>query len=185
VTNIGVVHGRFQILHNDHLKYLLAGKSRCRHLLVGITNPDPTLTKEECANLQRSNPLSNPLSYFERYTMVKDVLVEAGLDHTDFSIVPFPVSYPELYKYYVPLNATFYLTIYDSWGRRKLDLFRSAGLKTEILWEKPLEEKGLSASQIRNLIAKGGVWEHLVPRATAVVIKKWNLAQRFTNPASP
>lgn len=39
----GVIHGRFHILHNDHLKYLLAGKlARC-HLIVGITNPDPTL----------------------------------------------------------------------------------------------------------------------------------------------
>ena len=40
---IGVIHGRFQLLHNDHLKYLLAGKKRCEHLVVGITNPDPAL----------------------------------------------------------------------------------------------------------------------------------------------
>jgi nicotinamide-nucleotide adenylyltransferase len=39
---LGVIHGRFQVLHNDHLRYILAGKELCRHLVVGITNPDPT-----------------------------------------------------------------------------------------------------------------------------------------------
>ena len=23
---LGVIHGRFQVLHNDHIKYLMAGK---------------------------------------------------------------------------------------------------------------------------------------------------------------
>jgi|GEM_PF-3973487 len=35
--DVAVIHGRFQALHNDHLKYLLAGKACCRHLTVGIT----------------------------------------------------------------------------------------------------------------------------------------------------
>ena len=42
----GIIHGRFQILHNDHVKYLLAGKQFCRHLVVGITNPDPTVDQK-------------------------------------------------------------------------------------------------------------------------------------------
>ena len=41
----GVIHGRFQVLHNDHLKYLLAGKADASTLVVGITNPDPCQTK--------------------------------------------------------------------------------------------------------------------------------------------
>ena len=43
----GVIHGRFQVLHNDHLKYLLSGKALCRHLVVGITNPEPLLARME------------------------------------------------------------------------------------------------------------------------------------------
>lgn len=179
---MGVIHGRFQVFHNDHLKYLMAGKFRCAHLIVGITNPDPTLTKEDLADPHRSGSCSNPLNYFERYTMIREVLLEVGLTYEEFSIVPFPVNFPELYKFYVPLNAIFYLTIYDSWGRRKLEQFQSAGLKTEILWQKPSEEKGLRGSEIRRLIAKGGVWNHMVPPATAVLIKKWDLAQRLNNP---
>jgi len=46
----GVIHGRFQVLHNEPLKYLLAGKALCKHLVVGITNPDPSLIKSEPAD---------------------------------------------------------------------------------------------------------------------------------------
>ena len=37
---VGVIHGRFQGLHLAHMEYLLAGKSRCRFMYIGITNPD-------------------------------------------------------------------------------------------------------------------------------------------------
>ena len=50
MIEVGVIvseHGRFQVLHNDHFKYLMAGKAQCRHLVVGITNPDPTLTRRD------------------------------------------------------------------------------------------------------------------------------------------
>ncbi|MFC1888297.1 hypothetical protein ACFL4G_00935, partial [Thermodesulfobacteriota bacterium] len=50
----GVIHGRFQVFHNDHLAYVLAGKARCRHLVVAITNPDPTLTRDDPADPDRS-----------------------------------------------------------------------------------------------------------------------------------
>lgn len=35
MVEVGVIHGRFQVFHNDHLEYVLAGKSRCRHIVVG------------------------------------------------------------------------------------------------------------------------------------------------------
>ena len=179
MTPMGVIHGRFQVFHNDHLKYVLAGKALCRHLIVGITNPDPMLTKDDPADLQRSDPASNPLTYFERYVMVREVLIEAGLIYSEFSIVPFPINLPELYRYYVPLEATFYLTIYDGWGRRKLEQFQRMGLKTEVLWNRPYEEKGLNAAFIRKNMALGKPWEHMVPRKAAVLLKEWNVPRRL------
>ena len=179
MPEIGVIHGRFQVLHNDHLKYLMAGKARCRHLVVGITNPDPTQTREDSGDLQRSSPIANPLTYFERSTMVRAVLVEAGLPLLDFSMVPFPINLPDLYRYYVPLEATFFLTIYDQWGRRKLEQFQALGLKTEILWEKPLHEKGLSASDVRKRMAAAEPWEDLVPPSTQLLMKKWGVPERL------
>ncbi len=174
-----MIHGRFQVLHNDHLKYLLAGKSRCRHLVVGITNPDPVLTKLDPADPHRSAPESNPLTYFERYTLVRLALRDSGVREADFSIVPFPINFPEMYRYYVPLDGVFYLTVYDDWGRRKLEQFKSCGLRTEVLWTKPLEQKGLSSSDIRKRIALGEPWEHLVPESVARCVKLWNLSERF------
>lgn len=42
----GMIHGRFQPFHNGHLEYALAALSRCSHLIVGITNPDPSTVIE-------------------------------------------------------------------------------------------------------------------------------------------
>jgi len=175
----GVIHGRFQVLHNDHITYILTGKKRCIHLVVGITNPDPSVTKEDAADPQRSLSINNPLTYFERYTMVKAALLEAGLTAQDFSIVPFPINVPELYEYYVPLSGTFYLTIYDEWGKRKRKQFEALGLKTEVLWVKPFQKKGLSGSNIRRKMAHGEPWERLVPLSTSCLMKKWSVPARL------
>ncbi|MFW9785970.1 MAG: adenylyltransferase/cytidyltransferase family protein, partial [Candidatus Heimdallarchaeota archaeon] len=93
---IGVIHGRFQVLHNDHIKYLMAGKNMCNYLVVGITNPDPSLTRDSEANPHRSKPFANPLTYYERFLMIQAALLEQGLSYTEFSIVPFPINVPEL-----------------------------------------------------------------------------------------
>lgn len=175
----GVIHGRFQILHNDHVKYLMAGKSCCRHLVVGITNPDPCLTKEEHTDPQRHISAANPLSYYERYTLIKAVLEEEGLIPQNYSIVPFPINFPELYCYYIPRDAVFFLTIYDEWGKQKLRYFKDLGLKTHVLWKVPIEEKGISGSNIRRFMAEGEPWEHLVPRPVSVLMKKWRIPERL------
>ena len=176
---VGVIHGRFQIFHLDHLRYVLAGKARCRRLVVGITNPDPLLTRDDAADPSRSAPRANPLTYYERYVMVRAVLVDAGIPEADFDVVPFPVNLPELYRHYLPMEAVFFLTVYDDWGRRKLELFRSLGLETEILWSRPPEEKGLAGSEIRRRILAGEPWEHMVPPETARLIRAWNLRDRL------
>jgi nicotinamide-nucleotide adenylyltransferase len=148
-------------------------------MVIGITNPDPLLTREDPTDPQRSDPASNPLTYYERYVMVSRVLIEAGVDYSEFSMVPFPINFPELYGYYVPLDATFYLTIYDEWGWRKLDQFRSAGLKTEVLWAHSATEKGLHGCDLRMRMASGEPWEDLVPRQTALLMKNWSIPERI------
>jgi nicotinamide-nucleotide adenylyltransferase len=175
----GVIHGRFQVLHNDHLAYLLAGMSLCRHLVVGITNPDPLLTKDESVDPQRSNPLANPLTYFERYLMVRAVLEETGIEASRYSVVPFPINLPELYKFYVPLDAMFFLSIYDDWGKRKREYFTSLGLATHALREVPTAQKGLSASDIRRRMARNEPWQELVPPAVARLMQQWAIPRRL------
>lgn len=179
MTETGVIHGRFQVLHNDHLKYLLAGKKCCRHLVVGITNPDPTLTRQDAADYSRSDQTANPFTYYERFCMVRAALSGAGIGLEDFSIVPFPINFPDLYQYYLPLDATFYLTIYDEWGEKKLAMFQDAGLQTEILWRRHPQHKGLTSTEVRRRIAVGEEWQHMVPPAVAKLLLQWHATVRL------
>ncbi len=177
--DVGVIHGRFQVLHNDHIKYLLAGKQLCNHLIVGITNPDPFLTRDSEANPHRSTSLANPLTYYERYVMLRVALLEQGLIYSEFSIVPFPINIPELIKYYVPIDAVFFLTIYDDWGKQKKKFLESLKLKIHVLWEVSLENKGLSSSDIREAMINDLQWEQFVPKSVRKLIKEWNIINRL------
>lgn len=176
---VGVIHGRFQVLHSDHVKYLLAGKARCSHLVVGITNPDPILSREDDADPTRSTLLANPLTYFERYTLATSVLSGEGIKNDDFSVVPFPVNLPELYRYYVPMDAVFLITICDRWGERKLDLLAGQGLNVEVMWRRTPDTKGLTGSEVRRRMVRGEPWEHLVPTCAARLLAKWQIPARL------
>ncbi|MGI9571569.1 MAG: nicotinate-nucleotide adenylyltransferase, partial [Desulfobulbia bacterium] len=41
----GMVHGRFQPFHLEHLRYFRLAWERSENVLVGITNPDPSSIK--------------------------------------------------------------------------------------------------------------------------------------------
>jgi len=178
-VKIGVVHGRLQPLHNDHMKYFLAGFERAEFMYVGITNPDPNLTSVDKADANRAKLMSNPCTYYERIEMLERSLVEAGANRDKFRIVPFPINFPDLLKHYTPEHATYFMTIYDPWGDRKQELMESVGLKVEVLWKRSEAEKGINATVIRDKIAKGEDWEHLVPPATAAVIREFGIDERI------
>ena len=176
---VGVIHGRFQVLHNDHLRYLLAGKALCRFLVVGVTNPDPSHTRPEAADPHRSRAEANPLTYYERALLVRAALAEAGVPLDRFMVTPLPVNLPELLHHYAPRNATYFLSICDDWGRRKLERFQSLGLATHVLWDVPTEEKGLTGTRVRALMAAGGDWRSLVPPAVARLLDEWDIPARL------
>lgn len=79
MVNTGAVCGRFQIFHLDHLRYVLAAKEKCRHLIVGITSPDSSVAPQEQADANRGKAEANPCTYYERMKMVESALLEAGL----------------------------------------------------------------------------------------------------------
>jgi nicotinamide mononucleotide adenylyltransferase len=178
-VDAGVIHGRFQVLHNDHLKYLMAGKALCRHLVVGITNPDPFITRDEPADPNRSGKLANPLTYYERLCLVRAAMQEAGVGLDAFSVTPFPINIPDRYKYYVPMDAVFFLTIYDDWGRRKRAYFKSLNLKTHVLWEVSPHQKGISGGDIRQQMISGEDWREKVPASAARLLIEWDIPGRL------
>ena len=115
MVELGFIHGRFQLFHNDHLNYALLAKEQCKKLIVGITSPENAALIREDVDPHRSEAASNPFTYYERYNMVKLALLEAGVKREDFEIVPYPIERPEILYNYVPLHATSFFTIYDKY----------------------------------------------------------------------
>ena len=126
---VGVIHGRFQMLHNGHMEYLLAGKARCDYLVIGISNPDSSLVKFSEANPHRSAAGANPLTFQERFQMIKGAMLEAGVGREEFDIVPFPISKPEMIRYYIPDGTTVFVTILDPWGYAKTARLKDFGCR--------------------------------------------------------
>lgn len=176
---LGFIHGRFQVLHNDHLAYLLSGKERCEHLIIGITNPDEALTKTETTNPERSSAENNPLTYEERKLMIEAALPEAGVAKSAFTVTPFPICRPDMIALSAPREAVYYLTIYDDWGREKKARLEDLGLTTEVMWERSPDQKGISGTDVRDAIRDGGDWKAMVPPAVAELVEEMDLQERF------
>ncbi len=177
---IYTVHGRFQPLHLGHLNdYFLPVKKKCDLLVVGITNPDPHLTLDDSTNLARTNAYNNPLSYYERHSIIHDALIEYGLGTNEFRIVPFPINLPQLIASYVPKDTTHYLTIFDDWGNKKLKVLGENNLKTKVLFKKPISEKKISSTMVRDAIVSGRSWRHLVPNKCAESLENLDIRPRL------
>ncbi len=164
----GCVHGRFQPFHRGHLEYALLAKERCRHLLVGITNPDPTWITREAANAHRHAVEFNPFTYFERALMIRDSLLGEGLEAREFVVTPFPIQEPELCRHYVPKGTIHFVRVYSGWEEEKVRRLKAQGFAVEVLGRG--EEKAISGKEVRRLIRAGLAWEHLVSPAAVPVI---------------
>ena len=163
MVELGFIHGRFQLFHNDHLNYALLAKAQCKKLIVGITSPENAALIREEIDPHRSEAASNPFTYYERFNMVKAALLEAGIPREDFEIVPYPIERPEILYNYVPLSATSFFTIYDDWGYEKLHRLGELGYGTYVLFDK--REKAMCSTEIRQKIFNGEDWSKMVPKA--------------------
>ena len=179
MTEIGVVNGRFQVLHLKHMEYILAAKMRCKKLFIGLTNPDSLHTRESVNDANRSAKSANPLTYYERYEMIRGAMREFNVPESEYDILPFPINCPEYILQYVPENAVYYMGICDEWDEEKYKILRSLGLKTEVLWRKTQEEKGITSSWVRSCIATDHEWAHLVPKSVYKYLTDHELDQRI------
>lgn len=176
----GVVSGRFQPLHIGHMEYILEGLNFCDHLIVGVTNPDPSLTSKHQSNPERSMPNANPYTYWERKLMIERSLTERGVSLGNFSVVPCPISYPELIKYYLPKDPLVLITKYDEWGEHKHNLFSGLGYRVLVMWKRNLSDKVTTGTYIRNsIIAKDNNWKKFVPNAVHQIINELSLQKNI------
>ncbi len=175
---LGFIHGRFQLFHNDHLRYAMLAKEQCKKLIVGITSPENAALIREEVDPHRSEAASNPFTFYERYTMIKLALLEAGISREDFEIVPFPIERPEILSNYVPLEAKAFLTVYDNWGREKVKRLSELHYDTHVLFERDESEKAMCSTEIRHKIRDGIEWSDMVPHAVYEYIVENGLTEK-------
>ena len=176
MIEVGFIHGRFQLFHNDHLNYAMLAKKQCRKLIVGITSPENVALIREEVDPHRSDAAANPFTYYERHEMIRAALLEAGLKSEEFEIVPYPIERPSILYNYIPLSATSFFTIYDRWGYEKLERLKSLGYNTVVLFDD--REKNMCSTEIREKIFEGTEWKEMVPNAVYEYIIENNLTEK-------
>lgn len=172
------VHGRFQLLHNDHLDYILKAKAQTQHLIIGITSYNiRELIKVDSAP-HRFYPKNNPLTYYERSMMVTEALIDEGVHEGEFSFTPFPIEIPQLIPDFVPTSIPCFTTIREEWNKNKIENLRKIGFDVIVLKEELTKE--IEGTKIRNLIIEGNeVWKKMVPQATINSVLRLNVRDRL------
>lgn len=174
----GSVHGRFQPLHNGHLKYILTAKERCDFLWVGITQYNIRALLESPQDPHRQEQVHNPLTFHERMEMITQALLDNGLSIHEFDIVPFPIETPDCLPDFLLTSVPVFTTINDQWNRHKIKVLEDIGYEVIVLWEDLI--KDINGIKIRELISLGDEsWKEKVPSATIQVIEKYCIANRI------
>ncbi len=188
----GIAQGRFHIIHWGHMEYLLEAKKNCEYLIIGITDCDPerayfnydkTMHDYDRNNLLEpfrsvNNPVF-PFTFYDRMKMIKDALIDEGVNPEEFDIVPFPIHKIEFLKYYIPINSTIFITIYDEWGKQKVEMFKKIGFKIKILWERDMSTRFTTGTEVRRRIINNEDWSKLVPKAVYNYIIENNLHEKL------
>lgn len=174
----GSVHGRFQPLHNGHLKYILGAKQYCDFLWVGVTQYNIHSLLDSPEDPHRRQQVHNPMTYFERVEMITNALLDSGLARNEFYTIPFPIEIPDCLPDFLPISVPVFTTIYDKWNRHKIEILKAKGYKVIILWEESM--KLIDGIRIRELIYIGDKsWKGEVPTATVKIIEKYGIEDRI------
>lgn len=176
MTEVGHIHGRFQPFHDKHADYALWAADQCDHLIIGITNADPSHIEAEEAEPKRHKAEHNPFKYHERYKMIRAYVEASPLDNNT-SIMPFPINRPDLWDEYAPEDIVHYVRTLEEWHDVKTERFRSHGRKV-VAQQVP---RVLSGEEIRDRMAAGEPWKHTVPEPVAEYIDMIDGPNRLAN----
>lgn len=178
MEEIGVVFGRFQILHLGYMEYILAAKMRCRKLIIGIGNPDMEHLQFNRSQEGCMRQKLNPFTYYERMEMIKGAMEDFGIAREAYDIVPFPLEDPPVLPSYVPKNAVYYMNVMDEWSGEKRSMLENMGFRVEILRFGEASEKKAHSSDVIESMSKNHKWDQSVPKTVAAYIRENNLDDR-------
>lgn len=157
----GIIVGRFQPFHLEHLRFVIAAAKKVDHLWVGITRPFGNHLPE--IGGARATDDANPLPYWLRFKCVESTLIhDAKIPQDTFSILPAPLV-PGIIEQLVPKGTIFLTTFVEEWSLFKEKLFINAGFKVIKL---DLGNKKISGTMIRERIRKKDEsWKDFIPRS--------------------
>lgn len=158
MINRGLYVGRFQPFHLGHLGTIKAVLNEVDELVIII------------GSAQCSHNLKNPFTAGERLVMVRQSLLEAGVDMSRVWIVPVPdvhlhMLWVSAVEGYTPKFNTLYSN--EPLTRR---LFMEAGYNVESI--SLFERQTYSSTVIREKMLKDQNWTSLVPKAVVDFINK-------------
>jgi nicotinamide mononucleotide adenylyltransferase len=157
---------------------VLAAKEKCDFLWIGITKYDTTPSEFTPLGRPRERPENNPLTYFERISIISESLIEVGVQAGTFGFVPFPIETPQRLTEFMPTSVPCLTTICEDWNKEKIRILRGYGYAVTVLWERT--RKLVTGGTIREQIIEGDLsWHAVVPPATVRAVQELRLRDRL------
>ncbi len=152
----GLFVGRFQPVHNGHIKALEFVFSQVDEVIIGI------------GSAQASHTLKNPFTTSERMEMLIRALNEAGMDKR-YYLIPLPdINFNAIWATYVVSMVPRFDVVFTG-NSLVAQLFREKGY--EVIVQPMFRKDILSATEIRKRMVEGKPWGELVPKSVAEFIK--------------
>ena len=150
--------GRFQPVHNGHIKALEFVFSQVDEVIIGI------------GSAQASHTLKNPFTTSERMEMLIRALEEAGLADKRYYLIPLPdINFNAIWATYVVSMVPRFDVVFTG-NSLVAQLFREKGY--EVIVQPMFRKDILSATEIRRRMIEGEPWEELVPKSVAEFIRE-------------
>jgi nicotinamide-nucleotide adenylyltransferase len=154
--------GRFQPLHNGHLKVIKWILKKYDKLIIVI------------GNSQESNTEKNPFTLDERKEMIENTLKNEGIDEKNYQIIGIPDVYDDESWVNSILDKAKFDTVFtrNPWSKRCFDLFKIPVKEHPMFGD-------ISASKIRNMVKENKEWKNFVPEEVQTIIERIDLKKRL------
>lgn len=183
--SVGMVHGRFQPFHHEHLEYVLWGISKAEKCYIAVTQPDINHLSETKGAPHRANPEGNPFTYEERKRMINLSLSRLGISKERYEIIPFDidnmeVSFETIKKSNSDKLPSQFMKVFSSWEEHKKNKFIELGFNVVEICEEHKEyaKKNVTGTLVRELIFSNRNWEDYVPYGTQLVVSHSDRAKK-------
>ncbi len=160
-----LIPGRFQPFHKGHLEMVKWALSISKEVIIVI------------GSAQESHTLANPMTAGERIYVIRETLIDEGIDIKRIYLIPVPdilmnSAWVSHVKTYVPP-----FDVVVSGNPLVLTLFKEAGYN--VLKPPMFEREKYVGTNIRRMMVDGDEWKSYLPPKTAELIEKLGIVKRL------